>query len=251
VRVLSHVGKQLVNGGEGHAGDGVGSTIVDGDAAGVGIGQGSARERNVRHVTGELIALFRTEDIEVASFLHDPRLLVVKKRYAEAINEAVAGVQNAVINHQPAFIGLDRNRAGADLLGLPAGVTARAEDIAVLAPIRHVRALAVEDVAERGVTGVGRTAQHCEVAVDLLREHNAVAVIRQVSVLHLIEGLKVFDKICQGNKEGGVIANMDIPDRFRWLTAVKSSCIQVSRPHPGFSTDLDNTLERLFKELVL
>mgnify|MGYP000852240346 FL=1 len=67
----------------------------------------------------------------------------------------------------------------------------------------------------------------------------------------LIEGLKVFDKICQGNKEEGVIANMDIPDRFRWLTAVKSSCIQVSRPHPGFSTDLDNTLERLFKELVL
>ena len=66
-----------------------------------------------------------------------------------------------------------------------------------------------------------------------------------------IEGLKVFDKICQGNKEEGVIANMDIPDRFRWLTAVKSSCIQVSRPHPGFSTDLDNTLERLFKELVL
>ena len=45
--------------------------------------------------------------------------------------------------------------------------------------------------------------------------------------------------------------NMDIPDRFRWLTAVKSSCIQVSRPHPGFSADLDRTLERLFEELVL
>ena len=67
----------------------------------------------------------------------------------------------------------------------------------------------------------------------------------------LIEGLKVFDKICHGNKEEGVIANMDIPERFRWLTAGKSSCIQVSRPHSGFSTDLDNTLERLFKELVL
>lgn len=67
----------------------------------------------------------------------------------------------------------------------------------------------------------------------------------------LKEGLQVFDKICMGNKEGGAIANMDIPDRFRWLTAVKSSCIQVSRPHPGFSTDLDKTLERLFKELVL
>ena len=68
---------------------------------------------------------------------------------------------------------------------------------------------------------------------------------------NILKGLQVFDKICMGNKEGGAIANMDIPDRFRWLTAVKSSCIQVSRPHPGFSTDLDKTLERLLKELVL
>lgn len=52
-------------------------------------------------------------------------------------------------------------------------------------------------------------------------------------------------------RKGGMIASMDVPDRFRWLTAVKSSCIQVSRPHPGFSEDLDATLERLFKELVL
>ena len=63
--------------------------------------------------------------------------------------------------------------------------------------------------------------------------------------------LHVFDRICSGSKEGGMIASMDVPDRFRWLTAVKSSCIQVSRPHPGFSEDLDATLERLFKELVL
>ena len=67
----------------------------------------------------------------------------------------------------------------------------------------------------------------------------------------LFSSEQVFDKICLGNKEGGAIANMDIPDRFRWLTAVKSSCIQVSRPHPGFSADLDRTLERLFEELVL
>ena len=38
---------------------------------------------------------------------------------------------------------------------------------------------------------------------------------------------------------------MDIPDRFRWLTAVKSSCIQVSRPHPGFSTDLDGNFGKI------
>lgn len=72
-----------------------------------------------------------------------------------------------------------------------------------------------------------------------------------VDVNCLREGLQVFDKVCQGSKDGGVIASMDTPDRFRWLTAVKSSCIQVSRPHPGFSDNLDSTLERLFRELVL
>ena len=63
--------------------------------------------------------------------------------------------------------------------------------------------------------------------------------------------LDVFNKICSGAKDGGPIAQLDVPERFRWLTAVRSSCIQTSRPHAGFSDDLDRTLERLFKELVL
>ncbi|WP_368337957.1 DUF3037 domain-containing protein, partial [Parabacteroides merdae] len=44
---------------------------------------------------------------------------------------------------------------------------------------------------------------------------------------------------------------LDVPERFRWLTAVRSASIQTSRPHPGFSDDLDQTLEILFRELVL
>ncbi|WP_165044102.1 DUF3037 domain-containing protein [Dysgonomonas sp. ZJ709] len=63
--------------------------------------------------------------------------------------------------------------------------------------------------------------------------------------------LKAFDKICCGAKDGGPIAALDIPERFRWLTAVRSSSIQTSRPHPGFSCDLDKTVEKLFSELVL
>ncbi len=67
----------------------------------------------------------------------------------------------------------------------------------------------------------------------------------------LYAGLKVFDHICSGTADGGPIASMDIPERFRWLTAVRSSSIQTSRPHPGFSTDLEVTFEKLFAELVL
>ena len=63
--------------------------------------------------------------------------------------------------------------------------------------------------------------------------------------------LLVFQKICSGDKQGGPIATLDVAERFRWLTAVRSSCIQTSRPHAGFSGNLDATLERLFNELVL
>lgn len=67
----------------------------------------------------------------------------------------------------------------------------------------------------------------------------------------LYSNLQAFEKICNGTADGGLIARLDIPERFRWLTAVRSSCIQTSRPHPGFSDDLEKTLECLFAEMVL
>lgn len=69
--------------------------------------------------------------------------------------------------------------------------------------------------------------------------------------LEMIENnLSSFDKICQGSSKGGPIAEMDLASRFRWLTAVRSSVIQTSRPHTGFSTNLPKTLESLFEEQV-
>lgn len=63
--------------------------------------------------------------------------------------------------------------------------------------------------------------------------------------------LQAFQKVCSGSKDGGPIASLEMSERFWWLTAVRSSCIQTSRPHAGFSEDLDKTIERLFEELVL
>lgn len=60
-----------------------------------------------------------------------------------------------------------------------------------------------------------------------------------------------FVKICKGKSDGGPIGTFEIEERFRWLTAVKSSSIQTSRPHSGFSSDLDATFEKLYAELVL
>lgn len=63
--------------------------------------------------------------------------------------------------------------------------------------------------------------------------------------------ITALEKIVKGGKDGGPIGAMDIPERFRWLTAIRSSAIQTSRPHTGLSQDLEKTIQRLFEELVL
>jgi hypothetical protein len=65
------------------------------------------------------------------------------------------------------------------------------------------------------------------------------------------KNLESLKKISEGAKDGGPIAQQDVPSRFRWLTAVRSSVIQTSRPHPGMCSELDSTFQRLFREMVL
>ena len=63
--------------------------------------------------------------------------------------------------------------------------------------------------------------------------------------------IKGFERVARGNsKEGGVIAGLEAHERFRWITAVKSACLQTSRPHAGLTTDLDGTFDKLFSTLV-
>lgn len=64
------------------------------------------------------------------------------------------------------------------------------------------------------------------------------------------QNLLAFERIALGKNEGGQIACEEIPERFRWLTAVRSSMIQTSRPHPGKTADLEKEVEKLFLEYV-
>ena len=77
------------------------------------------------------------------------------------------------------------------------------------------------------------------------------SICSEFDINQLKENLDSFVKIGNGKKDGGPIAAFEISERFRWLSAIKSSSIQTSRPHSGFSSDLDMTFEKLFAELVL
>lgn len=82
-------------------------------------------------------------------------------------------------------------------------------------------------------------------------ENKLMALSPETDVSQIRLNLDAFVMIANGMKSGGRIAAFDVPERFRWLTAIRSSVIQTSRPHPGMCADLDATFEKLFTEMVL
>ncbi|PLK43352.1 MULTISPECIES: DUF3037 domain-containing protein [Emticicia] len=67
----------------------------------------------------------------------------------------------------------------------------------------------------------------------------------------LLEYLQTLERICKGGKNSGPIGALPVASRFRWLTATRSTVIQTSRIHPGFCTDPQETLLKLYNQLVL
>ena len=88
----------------------------------------------------------------------------------------------------------------------------------------------------------------CQCAVD---EDRLRAIAGKIDMDELKAHLHSFGQICRGSEEGGPIALLDIPSRFRWLTATRSTIVQTSKTHPGLSADPQKTLEKLYGELVL
>lgn len=65
------------------------------------------------------------------------------------------------------------------------------------------------------------------------------------------EYLCVFLKVCAGTPDAGPIGRLDAGSRFRWLTATRSTIVQCSKVHPGFTQDPGTTLLKLMEQLVL
>jgi hypothetical protein len=66
----------------------------------------------------------------------------------------------------------------------------------------------------------------------------------------LKDNIASLERITSGDLNGGPIARLDQPSRFRWLTATRSTVVQASKVHPGLCVDAEATLMKLFKQLV-
>lgn len=62
--------------------------------------------------------------------------------------------------------------------------------------------------------------------------------------------LKSWVLICKGSADGGPIAQCELPYRFRWLTANRSTIIQTSSVHSGRTSNPERELGRLFIKYV-
>ena len=63
---------------------------------------------------------------------------------------------------------------------------------------------------------------------------------------HLDEVARIVD----GDPDGGPIARLDAPERFRWVTSPSSTMIQPSEVHGGVTESPEDSLEDLFARLV-
>ena len=116
--------------------------------------------------------------------------------------------------------------------------------------IRLVPRVEREEFINVGVIVFSRQARFIK-ALNHIDESRVVPFLGELELSVVCENLKAFDKICKGDTTAGKVASWEMADRFRWLTAVRSSSIQTSRPHNGFSNDLENTVQSLLREQVL
>lgn len=117
------------------------------------------------------------------------------------------------------------------------------------AVLRVVPRVEREEFCNIGVVLYSKEARFLQCSFHL-NETRLRALFADLDLEELKQYLASFERICMGSKQGGVIAQLDQPSRFRWLTATRSTILQASKVHPGFCEDPEKALQKLVEELV-
>lgn len=84
-----------------------------------------------------------------------------------------------------------------------------------------------------------------------INEHKIKALYEKIDLEEFKAHLKAFNEIALGSENSGSIGKLETAERFRWLTATRSTILQTSKVHPGICEDLENTMEKIYTEQVL
>lgn len=81
-------------------------------------------------------------------------------------------------------------------------------------------------------------------------EDRLKVLCNKIDFTELKDHIESFQRICTGGKDAGPIGILPMAERFRWLTATRSTMVQTSKVHPGLCSDASETLDRLYSQLV-
>ena len=84
-----------------------------------------------------------------------------------------------------------------------------------------------------------------------LDQNKLLTFAAQADQEEIEEHLKAICLISKGEEGSGPIGKLDLSERFRWLTATRSTIVQTSKVHPGLCEDAAATLTKLHQQLVL
>ena len=117
------------------------------------------------------------------------------------------------------------------------------------AVIRVVPCVEREEFINAGVI-VYCAAQNFLQTIFELNEERLHAMAEELDITEVQKRLHAFAQIAAGETGAGTIAALPIASRFRWLTATRSTIVQTSAVHPGLCTDANDTLQKLYIQLV-
>ncbi len=115
--------------------------------------------------------------------------------------------------------------------------------------IRYVPRVEREEFINVGVILFSKRKKYLGVHYKI--DRTKICAIGEEDHVSLLEDyLRSWEMICSGGQDGGPIARQEMPYRFRWLTASRSTIIQASRPHPGRTDKPAEVLMDLFRKYV-
>ena len=83
-----------------------------------------------------------------------------------------------------------------------------------------------------------------------VNENRLRAFAADLRVSEMKDHLKSVGQICSGGEGSGPIGRLSPGERFRWLTAPRSTVVQTSAVHTGLTVDPERTLHDLMEKLV-
>lgn len=118
------------------------------------------------------------------------------------------------------------------------------------AVVRLVPRVEREEFINIGVLLYCRKQQYADLLYHLEENRMRLFAI-DIDLEQIRRHLESMRAICYGLPSGGDIAELELTERFRWLTANRSTIIQCSAVHPGLCLDAKSTHKNLIERLVV